>query len=95
MQRNSYIQSIGFQLIDLFNFNNILMTEETIFKVLTLISLRKTLIIPKLLLSSTSGFGRLRREGYLIIHKTDRQFSIVLSLKGTAFLKAYRIAHNS
>jgi hypothetical protein len=62
------------------------MTDETIHRVLSRISLKKLVMIPKPFLNTSGGFGKLWALGYLTVEKLNGKFYISLSLKGTLFL---------
>ena len=63
--------------------------NEILFRTLKAINAKQVIMIPKAFLLPTSGFGRLRGAGFLVVSKIDNKFYITLSTKGLLFISDY------
>jgi len=62
------------------------MEIKMLIQILSYISLKRVILIPKIFLKPDTQFGQARKAGYIRIQKRDGQFYASLHQKGVVFL---------
>jgi hypothetical protein len=70
------------------------MTDRMLFKVLTIIKTKGSLILPPVAFFTITGFVGLRNDGFITIEYTNGDFVATISSKAEVFLEQYLMCLN-